>query len=152
MQSGLLLMTLSPPVTPSSSPLPCIITRAPSHSPHCPACPLSTVPRWPGHEGADGCHTTCQIAHQGNIHTAAVTPHCWALITDPVVLSPSGPSSPPEELQLSALDSSSVLVRWRPPLEPNGIIVSYKILYSGNLSQPEHMWENLSQDGECSGP
>lgn len=57
------------------------------------------------------------------------------------------PSTPPEELQLSALDSSSVLVSWRPPLEPNGIIISYKILYSGNLSQPEHMWEILSQDG-----
>ncbi|XP_073320165.1 immunoglobulin superfamily DCC subclass member 4 [Pagrus major] len=57
------------------------------------------------------------------------------------------PSTPPEELQLSALDSSSVLVSWRPPLEPNGIIISYRILYSGNLSQPEHLWENLSQDG-----
>uniref|UniRef100_A0A3Q3LVI0 Fibronectin type-III domain-containing protein n=1 Tax=Labrus bergylta TaxID=56723 RepID=A0A3Q3LVI0_9LABR len=61
---------------------------------------------------------------------------------------PDRPSTPPEELQLSALDSSSVLVSWRPPLEPNGIIVSYKILYSGNLSQPEHMWENLFQDGK----
>lgn len=69
--------------------------------------------------------------------------------TDPVLLSPPGPSTPPEELQLSALDSSSVLVSWRPPLEPNGIITSYKILYSGNLSQPEHLWKNLSQDGEC---
>nr|XP_046232193.1 immunoglobulin superfamily DCC subclass member 4 isoform X2 [Scatophagus argus] len=57
------------------------------------------------------------------------------------------PSTPPEELQLSALDSTSVLVSWRPPLEPNGIIISYRILYSGNLSQPEHLWENLSQDG-----
>ncbi|XP_026149791.1 immunoglobulin superfamily DCC subclass member 4 [Mastacembelus armatus] len=57
------------------------------------------------------------------------------------------PSTPPEELQLSALDSSSVLVSWRPPLEPNGIIVSYRILYSGNLSHPEHLWKNLSQDG-----
>ncbi|XP_051234454.1 immunoglobulin superfamily DCC subclass member 4 isoform X5 [Dicentrarchus labrax] len=57
------------------------------------------------------------------------------------------PSTPPEELQLSALDSSTVLVSWRPPLEPNGIIISYRILYSGNLSQPEHLWENLSRDG-----
>ncbi|XP_022056145.2 immunoglobulin superfamily DCC subclass member 4 isoform X2 [Acanthochromis polyacanthus] len=57
------------------------------------------------------------------------------------------PSSPPEELQLSALDSSSVLVSWRPPLEPNGIIIGYRILYSGNLSEPEHLWKNLSQDG-----
>ncbi|XP_037342384.2 immunoglobulin superfamily DCC subclass member 4 isoform X3 [Pungitius pungitius] len=57
------------------------------------------------------------------------------------------PSTPPEELQLSAVDSSSVVASWRPPLEPNGIILSYKILFSGNLSQPEHTWENLSQDG-----
>ncbi|XP_056135262.1 immunoglobulin superfamily DCC subclass member 4 [Lampris incognitus] len=57
------------------------------------------------------------------------------------------PSTPPEELQLSALDSSSVLVSWRPPLEPNGIIISYRILYSGNLSQPDQLWASLSQDG-----
>ncbi|XP_054626764.1 immunoglobulin superfamily DCC subclass member 4 isoform X1 [Dunckerocampus dactyliophorus] len=57
------------------------------------------------------------------------------------------PSSPPDELQLSALDSSSVLVSWRPPLEPNGVIVSYRILYSGNFSLPEDLWKNLSQEG-----
>ncbi|KAI4892110.1 hypothetical protein NFI96_022940, partial [Prochilodus magdalenae] len=57
------------------------------------------------------------------------------------------PSSPPTDLQLSAIDSFSVLVSWRPPLEPNGIIVSYKMLYSGNLSQPDHLWTNLSHDG-----
>ncbi|XP_029577553.1 immunoglobulin superfamily DCC subclass member 4 isoform X1 [Salmo trutta] len=57
------------------------------------------------------------------------------------------PSTPPTELQLSALDSSSVLVNWRPPVEPNGIIISYRILYTISLSQPEHLWNNLSQDG-----
>uniref|UniRef100_A0A8C6KTB9 Immunoglobulin superfamily DCC subclass member 4 n=1 Tax=Nothobranchius furzeri TaxID=105023 RepID=A0A8C6KTB9_NOTFU len=57
------------------------------------------------------------------------------------------PSTPPEELQLSTLDPSSVLVSWRPPLEPNGIIVSYRILYSIKLSEPEHLWKNLSEDG-----
>ncbi|KAJ3593526.1 hypothetical protein NHX12_005860, partial [Muraenolepis orangiensis] len=57
------------------------------------------------------------------------------------------PSTPPQELQLSALDSFSVLVSWRPPLEPNGMIVGYSILYSSNLSQPQHLWSNLSQDG-----
>ncbi|XP_072321007.1 immunoglobulin superfamily DCC subclass member 4 [Eucyclogobius newberryi] len=57
------------------------------------------------------------------------------------------PSSPPEELQLNALDTSSVLVSWRPPLQPNGIIISYTILYSSNMSQSEHTWNNLSQDG-----
>ncbi|XP_053085392.1 immunoglobulin superfamily DCC subclass member 4 isoform X5 [Pangasianodon hypophthalmus] len=57
------------------------------------------------------------------------------------------PSSPPTDLQLSAIDSFSVLVSWRPPLEPNGIIVSYRMLYSGNLSQPDDLWTNLSHDG-----
>ncbi|XP_066510450.1 immunoglobulin superfamily DCC subclass member 4-like [Hoplias malabaricus] len=57
------------------------------------------------------------------------------------------PSSPPTDLQLSAINSFSVMVSWRPPLEPNGIIVSYRMLYSGNLSQPEHLWTNLSHDG-----
>lgn len=60
----------------------------------------------------------------------------------------AGPSSPPTDLQLSAIDSFSVLVSWRPPLEPNGIIVSYQMLYSGNLSQPDDLWTNLSHDGE----
>nr|XP_049573277.1 immunoglobulin superfamily DCC subclass member 4 isoform X1 [Syngnathus scovelli] len=57
------------------------------------------------------------------------------------------PSSPPQELRLTTIDSSSVLVSWRPPLEPNGVIIGYRILFSSNLSQPEHMWTNLSQDG-----
>uniref|UniRef100_A0A8C5NCD1 Immunoglobulin superfamily DCC subclass member 4-like n=1 Tax=Gouania willdenowi TaxID=441366 RepID=A0A8C5NCD1_GOUWI len=60
---------------------------------------------------------------------------------------PDRPSTPPEELHLRAVDSSSVLVSWRPPLEPNGIIIRYRILYSWNLSEPVHMWKNLSQDG-----
>ncbi|XP_034042642.1 immunoglobulin superfamily DCC subclass member 4 [Thalassophryne amazonica] len=60
---------------------------------------------------------------------------------------PDRPTTPPVELQLSALDSSTVLLRWRPPLEPNGIIMSYRILYSSNLSQPDHLWTDISQDG-----
>ncbi|XP_041930380.1 immunoglobulin superfamily DCC subclass member 4 isoform X1 [Alosa sapidissima] len=57
------------------------------------------------------------------------------------------PSTPPADLQLSALDSSSVLVSWRPPVEPNGIITSYRILFSCNLSQPEHLWTNNTHSG-----
>ncbi|XP_038145772.1 immunoglobulin superfamily DCC subclass member 4 isoform X1 [Cyprinodon tularosa] len=61
---------------------------------------------------------------------------------------PDRPSTPPQELQLSALDSSYVLVSWRPPLEPNGIICSYSILFTVNPSEPEHQWRNLSEDGD----
>lgn len=59
----------------------------------------------------------------------------------------SEPSSPPVDMQLSALDSSSVLVSWRPPLEPNGIILIYWILYTGNISHPEHLWINATHQG-----
>ncbi|KAG9352071.1 hypothetical protein JZ751_020484, partial [Albula glossodonta] len=57
------------------------------------------------------------------------------------------PSSPPDEMQLSALDSNTVLVSWRPPVESNGIIVEYRILYSGNSSLPDHQWSYVSCHG-----
>ncbi|RXN08304.1 immunoglobulin superfamily DCC subclass member 4-like protein [Labeo rohita] len=60
---------------------------------------------------------------------------------------PDKPSSPPLDMQLSALDSYSVLVSWRPPLEPNGVILTYWILYTGNISHPDHLWINLTHDG-----
>uniref|UniRef100_A0A9J8ABZ4 Immunoglobulin superfamily DCC subclass member 4 n=1 Tax=Cyprinus carpio carpio TaxID=630221 RepID=A0A9J8ABZ4_CYPCA len=60
---------------------------------------------------------------------------------------PDRPSSPPLDMQLSALDSYSVLVIWRPPLEPNGVILTYWILYTGNISHPDHLWINLTHDG-----
>ena len=142
-------MTLLPPRHPFMLSATTYYHLSPRPFPHCPARPLWPVPRWWEHEDADGCRTTCQILHKGNIHSPAAWPHLWVLITDPALLSPPGPSTAPEELQLSALDSSSVLVSWRPPLEPNGVIISYVILYSGNLSQPEHLWNNLSQDGGC---
>ncbi|KAJ8272261.1 hypothetical protein COCON_G00111200 [Conger conger] len=57
------------------------------------------------------------------------------------------PSTPPDELQVSALDSSAVLVSWHPPPESNGIIVEYRILYSANGSLPDHQWSSLSCHG-----
>ncbi|XP_035275397.1 immunoglobulin superfamily DCC subclass member 4 [Anguilla anguilla] len=57
------------------------------------------------------------------------------------------PSTPPDDLQVSALDSSTVLISWRPPVESNGIIVEYRILYSGNGSLPDHQWSSLSCHG-----
>ncbi|KAG5848798.1 hypothetical protein ANANG_G00103250 [Anguilla anguilla] len=57
------------------------------------------------------------------------------------------PSTPPDDLQVSALDSSTVLISWRPPVESNGIIVEYRILYSGNSSLPDHQWSSLSCHG-----
>lgn len=102
-----------------------------------------------------GVDTKTQLVHTHvkSLIKIIYIPQLWGLIfwiiTDWARLFPSGPSTPPEELQLNALDSSSVLVSWRPPLEPNGIIIGYFILYSGNLSHPDDLWEKLSQDGDC---
>uniref|UniRef100_A0A8C6KTB6 Immunoglobulin superfamily DCC subclass member 4 n=1 Tax=Nothobranchius furzeri TaxID=105023 RepID=A0A8C6KTB6_NOTFU len=91
---------------------------------------------------------TVRCSPSGTTNASLVTYHTSRKAqTSLSPLSPSGPSTPPEELQLSTLDPSSVLVSWRPPLEPNGIIVSYRILYSIKLSEPEHLWKNLSEDG-----
>ncbi|XP_066557349.1 immunoglobulin superfamily DCC subclass member 4 isoform X2 [Amia ocellicauda] len=60
---------------------------------------------------------------------------------------PDRPSTPPSELKLSPLNPYAVLVRWRPPLEPNGIIVVYSILYSSNSSQPDSLWSSLTREG-----
>ncbi|XP_041074629.1 immunoglobulin superfamily DCC subclass member 4-like isoform X2 [Polyodon spathula] len=60
---------------------------------------------------------------------------------------PDRPSSPPSGLQLSPLGPHSVLVRWQPPLEPNGLIVEYVVLYSSNSTQPDSMWSSLSREG-----
>ncbi|KAJ8340724.1 hypothetical protein SKAU_G00353570 [Synaphobranchus kaupii] len=60
------------------------------------------------------------------------------------------PSTPPDELQVNALDSNTVLISWRPPVESNGIIVEYRILYSGNSSLPDHQWSSLSCHGSLS--
>nr|XP_002662886.2 immunoglobulin superfamily DCC subclass member 4 [Danio rerio] len=59
---------------------------------------------------------------------------------------PDRPSSP-VDMQLSALDSFSVLVSWRPPLEPNGVVLTYWILYTPNISHPDYQWTNLTHDG-----
>lgn len=60
---------------------------------------------------------------------------------------PDRPSSPPADLMLQPLSHSSVQVHWRPPLESNGIIMQYLILYTANRSHPDEMWTLLTKEG-----
>ncbi|XP_069481213.1 immunoglobulin superfamily DCC subclass member 4 isoform X2 [Ambystoma mexicanum] len=63
---------------------------------------------------------------------------------------PDRPSSPPSELQLYPISSYAVRAMWRPPAEPNGVIVEYMILYSTNNTQPNHLWSLLTREGNIS--
>ncbi|KAM4676518.1 immunoglobulin superfamily DCC subclass member 4 isoform 2-T2 [Discoglossus pictus] len=60
---------------------------------------------------------------------------------------PDRPSSPPTDLVLHAVSQFSVQLHWRPPVESNGIIVQYLILYSTNSSYPDEMWTLLTREG-----
>ena len=41
----------------------------------------------------------------------------------------AGPSEP-ESLDMISVNSSSVMLQWRPPLAPNGVIVLYSLKYN----------------------
>ncbi|KAM8973955.1 immunoglobulin superfamily DCC subclass member 4 [Pelodytes ibericus] len=60
---------------------------------------------------------------------------------------PDRPFSPPADLVVHPVSQYSVQVHWRPPVESNGIIVQYLILFCNNSSYPEEMWTVLIKEG-----
>eukprot|EP00079_Xenopus_tropicalis_P015270 XP_004912739.1 PREDICTED: immunoglobulin superfamily DCC subclass member 4 isoform X1 [Xenopus tropicalis] len=60
---------------------------------------------------------------------------------------PDRPSSPPADLVLQPLSQFSVQLHWRPPVESNGIIAQYLIMYTTNSSHPDEMWTFLTREG-----
>ncbi|XP_070618262.1 immunoglobulin superfamily DCC subclass member 4 isoform X1 [Erythrolamprus reginae] len=60
---------------------------------------------------------------------------------------PDRPSTPPSDLRLHPINPYAVQLHWCPPLEPNGIIVEYVILYNANCTQPDEMWTLLTKEG-----
>ena len=72
----------------------------------------------------------------------------FLLFTLGLYLSLPGPSTPPSDLRLHPLNPYAVQVHWCPPVEPNGIIVEYLILYNANNTQPDDMWTLLTREGE----
>ncbi|KAL7980184.1 hypothetical protein Chor_001452 [Crotalus horridus] len=59
---------------------------------------------------------------------------------------PDRPSTPPSDLRLHPINPYAVQLHWCPPLEPNGIIVEYVILYNANCTQPDEMWTLLTKE------
>ncbi|XP_067411664.1 immunoglobulin superfamily DCC subclass member 4 isoform X2 [Emydura macquarii macquarii] len=60
---------------------------------------------------------------------------------------PDRPSTPPSDLRLHPINPYAVQLHWCPPVEPNGIIVEYVILYNANNTQPDDMWTLLTKEG-----
>ncbi|XP_075997691.1 protein tyrosine phosphatase receptor type Fa isoform X4 [Genypterus blacodes] len=60
--------------------------------------------------------------------------------------SEQAPSSPPLHVQARMLSSSTMLVQWEPPEEPNGKIWGYRIYYSPDYDTPLNTWEKHNTD------
>lgn len=52
---------------------------------------------------------------------------------------PSEPFDPPQNVTFANVTTSSVVLLWQPPTEPNGIIVHYTIYYSHNNNVTEQV-------------
>lgn len=60
--------------------------------------------------------------------------------------SEQAPSSPPLHVQARMLSSSTMLVQWEPPEEPNGQIRGYRVYYSTEHDEPLSAWHKHHTD------
>ncbi|KAK2816005.1 hypothetical protein Q5P01_026472, partial [Channa striata] len=60
--------------------------------------------------------------------------------------SEQAPSSPPLHVQARMLSSSTMLVQWEPPEEPNGQIRGYRVYYSTEHDAPLNAWQKHNTD------
>ncbi|XP_068563890.1 protein tyrosine phosphatase receptor type Fa isoform X8 [Cebidichthys violaceus] len=60
--------------------------------------------------------------------------------------SEQAPSSPPLHIQARMLSSSTMLVQWEPPEEPNGQIRGYRVYYSSDHDAPLNAWQKHNTD------
>ncbi|XP_037624903.1 protein tyrosine phosphatase receptor type Fa isoform X7 [Sebastes umbrosus] len=60
--------------------------------------------------------------------------------------SEQAPSSPPLHIQARMLSSSTMLVQWEPPEEPNGQIRGYRVYYSSEHEAPLNAWQKHNTD------
>uniref|UniRef100_UPI0037E98738 protein tyrosine phosphatase receptor type Fa isoform X3 n=1 Tax=Semicossyphus pulcher TaxID=241346 RepID=UPI0037E98738 len=60
--------------------------------------------------------------------------------------SEQAPSSPPLHVQARMLSSSTMLIQWEPPEEPNGKIRGYWVYYSSEHDAPINTWQKHNTD------
>ena len=71
-----------------------------------------------------------RVLHICIIFICACNTLCCQL--QPPLHSTSAPGTPPENVQVTARDSSSVVVSWQEPAEPNGRITHYTVYVNGS--------------------
>ena len=56
--------------------------------------------------------------------------------------------SAPLILLIVRTDKDKVKLKWEPPSQQNGVIVSYVILYQQQKEDPESLWSSLEKNGK----
>ncbi|XP_070601153.1 receptor-type tyrosine-protein phosphatase F isoform X2 [Erythrolamprus reginae] len=56
------------------------------------------------------------------------------------------PSSPPLKVQARMLSASTMLVQWKQPEEPNGLVRGYRVYYTTDPHLPLSMWQKHNTD------
>uniref|UniRef100_S4RIX2 Fibronectin type-III domain-containing protein n=1 Tax=Petromyzon marinus TaxID=7757 RepID=S4RIX2_PETMA len=82
------------------------------------------------------------VARGTRLHFPRSSTHLFSFV-------PFRPSTPPMDVTLSAVDVRSVRVAWGPPLEPNGPVSEYVLIYSSNASLPREMWTAIRRAGDA---
>ncbi|XP_072295419.1 receptor-type tyrosine-protein phosphatase F-like [Eucyclogobius newberryi] len=62
--------------------------------------------------------------------------------------SEQAPSSPPLHVVARMLSSSTMLVQWESPEEPNGQVQGYRVLFSPEEDAPLRAWQSLTTDAQ----
>lgn len=60
--------------------------------------------------------------------------------------SEQAPSSPPLHVEARMLGPSTMLVQWKPPEEPNGLIRGYRVYYTSESDTPLSAWQKHNTD------
>ncbi|XP_075901581.1 protein tyrosine phosphatase receptor type Fa [Nelusetta ayraudi] len=60
--------------------------------------------------------------------------------------SEQAPSSPPLHVEARMLGPSTMLVQWKPPEEPNGLIRGYRVYYTSESDAPLSAWQKHNTD------
>lgn len=63
-----------------------------------------------------------------------------------VILLFSVPSGPPQNVKIDSTTSTSFTLTWDPPLEPNGIILGYEVMYyECDKSNKKNIYDNIKE-------